>query len=250
MEVKKSANDVAKRCLRTVGKVSVCALAAFSVLASGGESLHAQNDYWYQRVSLFDKLPIRPGDIVFLGNSITDGGEFQELFGREDVKNRGIVSDVISGVRKRLDQVTVGNPAAIFLLIGINDVSHGKSAGKIAADYEILVREIREKSPQTRLYVQSVLPINNDFKRYKNLLGREEVVPALNSLLKQIAERNGAVYVDLWPAFADASTGKLRRELTNDGLHLSGEGYKVWASELMPYVSTMQINSDTYHEEK
>lgn len=248
MDVQKSAYDVVKRCLRSVGRVSVCALAAVSVLGSLGQPLHAQNDYWYQRVSLFEKLPIRSGDIVFLGNSITDGGEFQELFGREDVKNRGIVGDVISGVRKRLDQVTDGHPAAIFLLIGINDVSHGKSARRIASDYEILVKEIRCKSPDTQLYVQSVLPINNDFKRYKNLLGREDVVPVLNSLLKEIAERNGAVYVDLWPVFADVATGKMHREFTSDGLHLSGEGYKVWASELMPFVNAMQINSETYHE--
>lgn len=192
-------------------------------------SAGAQNDYWYQRVSLFDKLPIMPGDIVFLGNSITDGGEFQELFDREDVKNRGIVGDVINGVRKRLDQVTSGHPAKIFLLIGINDVSHGHSPEKIAAMYETLVSEIHSKSPDTQLYIQSLLPINNDYKRYKNLIGKEKTVPAVNALLPEIAERYGAVYVDLWPGFANAD-GKLNKEYTTDGLHLSGAGYKRWAS--------------------
>lgn len=194
--------------------------------------ISAQNDYWRQRVSLFEKLPVESTDIVFLGNSITDGGEFQELLDREDVKNRGIVGDAIPGVMKRLDQVTEGHPRMIFLLIGINDVSHGHSAEKIAGNYEKLVKEIKEKTPETRLFLQSVLPVNNDFKRYKNLLGRENVIPPLNEQIKRIAEDNGAVYIDLWPLFADSATGKMRRELTSDGLHLSGEGYKTWASAL------------------
>lgn len=191
--------------------------------------------YWEQRVSLFDTLPINSSDIVFLGNSITDGGEFNELFKTELAKNRGIRSDVISGVRKRLRQVTSGHPAKIFLLIGINDVSHGLSASKIAENYAGLVKEIRSQTPDSKLYIQSVMPINNGFKRYKNLTGREKVIPELNRELQKIAEENGAAYVDLWPALAD-DKGNLRREFTNDGLHLVGKGYRAWASLIEPLV--------------
>ena len=205
--------------------------SVFGIFLCLSPTVHAQNDYWHQRVSLFEKLPIESSDIVFLGNSITDGGEFQELFGYDNVKNRGIVGDVINGVRKRLNQVTSGHPAKIFLLIGINDVSHGHTAEKIASMYEVLVKEIREQSPETQLYIQSILPINNDFRRYKNLLGREKIVPEVNALLPGIAERHGAVYVDLWPAFAGAD-GKLSKAYTTDGLHLSGAGYKRWAEEV------------------
>lgn len=223
---------IAGLCLMSIGALSVC----FS------SSAYGQNDYWHQRVSLFDRLPVESGDIVFLGNSITDGGEFQELFGREDVKNRGIVGDVINGVRKRLSQVTSGHPSKIFLLIGINDVSHAHSAEKIASMYETLVEEIREQSPGTELYIQSLLPINNDFKRYKNLIGREKVVPRVNELLPGIAERNGAEFVDLWPAFADEE-GKLSRAYTTDGLHLSGAGYKRWAEIVRPLLDNSIIMS-------
>ncbi len=115
-----------------------------------------------------------------------------------DIKNRGISSDVVGGVAKRLGQVLSGRPCKIFLLIGINDVSHGLSADEIASEYESLVERIRVESPTTRLYVQSVMPVNNDFRRYKNLVGREGVIPHLNRRLEDIATRHGAVYVDLW----------------------------------------------------
>lgn len=198
---------------------------------------NAQDHYWHQRVSLFDKLPVGNEDIVFLGNSITDGGEFQELFGMENVLNRGIRSDRISGVLKRLDQVVSGKPKKIFLLIGINDVADSsKTASMIASSYAGLVKAIREKSPETQLYIQSVMPVNNDFKRYKSLYGREKIIPALNDQLKVIAEENNAVYVDLWPALADPDSGKMKKEFTNDGLHLTGAGYRAWTELIRPYV--------------
>ena len=198
-----------------------------------------QNAYWYQRVSLFDKLPIKSSDIVFLGNSITDGGEFSELFKMENCRNRGINSDVISGVSKRLHQVTNGKPKKIFLLIGINDVSHGKSASQIAAEYEKLVERIRTESPETELYLQSVMPINNSFNRYKNLQGRQDVIPELNEKIKDMAGRHQAVYIDLWEVLADTD-GTLKKEYTNDGLHLLGAGYKAWGKAIEPYVKSSQ----------
>lgn len=187
--------------------------------------------YWEQKVSLFNLLPITENDIVFLGNSITDGGNFEELFEREDVKNRGIRSDAIPGVLKRLDQVTDGHPRKIFLLIGINDVSHGLSVDQLADRYENLVDEIRKRSPETKLYLQSIMPINNDFGVYKGLKGKESTVVQLNERIKAIAEKNGLTYVDLWPFLSD-SKGKLNKKFTNDGLHLTGPGYRAWTENI------------------
>ncbi len=212
------------------------ALFLLGLLTLSPLQMEARSEYWHQRVTLFDLLPVEPGDIVFLGNSITDGGEFTELFNNPNIKNRGISSDVISGVKERLYQVTNNHPSKIFLLIGINDVSHNHTVEKLASDYEDLVKNIRSESPESKLYIQSVMPINNDFGRYKNLKGKETTVKQLNERLKIIAERNGAEYVDLWPALADKKTGKLRKEFTNDGLHLLGKGYDAWADAIRKLV--------------
>lgn len=209
-------------------------LAAYAVLGTPA-TMHA-DEYWDQKTSLFELLPISNNDIVFLGNSITDGGEFHELFGMDNIKNRGIRSDIMTGVEKRLGQVTGGKPEKIFLLIGINDVSHGHTVNVLAQRYERLVKKIREESPETRLYLQSVMPVNNSFKRYKNLFGKENTIKAFNGRIKEIALENGATYVDLWPFLADKE-GNLRRELTNDGLHLNGRGYRVWTEGIRNLVT-------------
>lgn len=191
--------------------------------------------YWEQKVSLFDHLPITENDIVFLGNSITDGGNFEELFKREDVKNRGIRSDIIPGVMKRLDQVVKGHPRKIFLLIGINDVSHGHSVDKLAQRYENLVKEIMRRSPQTKLYLQSIMPIDNRFGVYRNLRGKEQTVMDFNKRIQAIAEENGLTYIDLWPVLSDKE-GRMRSDFTNDGLHLTGPGYRAWTNAIRHFL--------------
>ncbi len=208
------------------------ALLIFTLFIS--TSAHADK-YWEQRVSLFDHLPVTENDIIFLGNSITDGGNFEELFKREDVKNRGIRSDIIPGVQKRLEQVVKGHPKKIFLLIGINDVSHGHSVDKLTERYETLVNEILHRSPETQLYLQSIMPINNDYGVYRNLKGKENTIVEFNKRIKEIAEKNDLAYIDLWPFLADKN-GKLNKKYTNDGLHLTGPGYRAWTNGIRSYL--------------
>lgn len=191
--------------------------------------------YWDQKTSLFELLPIGHDDIVFLGNSITDGGEFNELFGMTNIKNRGIRSDVIPGVEKRLEQVTKGKPKKIFLLIGINDVSHGLTVEQLTMRYASLIKKIKVQSPDTKLYVQSVMPVNNSITKYKSLIGKEKTIRQFNDRIKKLAQEEGAVYVDLWPALAD-ERGNLKKAYTNDGLHLTGAGYRAWRDAIRELV--------------
>ncbi|MDE6242813.1 MAG: sialate O-acetylesterase [Muribaculaceae bacterium] len=210
-------------------------ILCLSLLCLGYTSVTADS-YYDRRVSLFEFLPVYENDIVFLGNSITDGGEFSELLKMPNVKNRGIASDVMGGVEKRLDQVLRGHPQKLFLLIGINDVSHKLTVEQLASRYSKLVKKIREISPDTKVYLQSVMPINNDFKRYKSLYGTENVIKGFNNQIARIADEEGCVFIDLTAALSDPKTGKLKRNFTNDGLHLTGAGYKAWMEVVEPYV--------------
>lgn len=210
-------------------------LAAASMLGASAQERYEYNEFYYQRSSLFSLLPVKQTDIVFLGDSQTNGCEWSELLGNPDVKNRGISSDVIQGFADRVDPIIAGKPRKIFILGGVNDVSHNLTADSIAAAMESLIVRIKEGSPSTRVYLQSLLPINNDFGRYKGIAGKERVIVEANKLLKELACRQGVTWIDLYSRMADAD-GKLRKELTNDGLHLLGEGYLVWRDAVIPYV--------------
>lgn len=194
------------------------------------------DSYYDRKVSLFELLPVTETDIVFVGNSITDGAELQELFGMPNIKNRGITSDVISGVDKRIETTLKGHPQKVFLLIGANDISHNLSATQIAERYDKLIAKMKALSPNTLFYLQGIMPINNDFKRYKTMYGKEHVIPELNKKIEAIAKKYDCTYISTTEALQDPASGKLRKDFTNDGLHLTGAGYKAWAELLEPYV--------------
>src|SRR5688500_7347332 len=73
--------------------------------------------YYHQRVTHFKRLTDTRGDMVFIGNSITDGAEWSELFNDLDIKNRGISGDVSAGVLHRLKEEAQRKPAKVFLLL-------------------------------------------------------------------------------------------------------------------------------------
>ena len=94
--------------------------------------------YYDQRELLFEAMPTSENDIIFLGNSITDGGEWCELFQNANCKNRGISADITQGVLNRLETITKGQPAMVFLMIGTNDMNWGFSNDTIVMS----IREI------------------------------------------------------------------------------------------------------------
>lgn len=198
----------------------------------------AQSAYNYQKRSLFELLPIRANDIVFLGNSITDGGEWAELFNNRHVKNRGISADRSGWLLDRLDPIVEGHPKKLFLLIGTNDLAAGIAPEEVAGNIEKLLDRFQAESPWTKIYVQSIFPVNGadtDAKHKKHWDKGAEIVET-NKLIEALCEgRKNVMYLDVYSALVDEK-GMLDKRYTNDGLHLMGEGYLAWKSVIEKYV--------------
>lgn len=219
--------------LRSFLLIPVLALAAAGSLCAQG----VYSTYYYQRASLFEVLPVGAEDIVFIGNSITDGCEWRELFDNPHVKNRGISGDTTMGVYDRLGAILPGRPAKIFLMIGINDLSRGIAPQTVVENTRRILDRIRTESPQTRVYLQSLLPVSDAYGLFAGHTARRGDIPGINEALQQMAAETGAVYVDLFSRFVDAETGKMNTAYSNDGLHLLGRGYLVWRDAVLPYVN-------------
>lgn len=210
--------------------LAVTALLCLTAMAQANQDV-----YYARRATLFDELPIGKKDIVMLGNSLTDGCEFNELMGNRHIKNRGIVGDIVQGFIDRIDPIIKGQPKKLFIMGGVNDISHDVSADSIARVMEKLIVMVKQGSPRTKIYLQSLLPFNNEVREWRLLVGREHVVVEANILLEQVARRQGVTWINLYPLFAD-DQGRLRADLTNDGLHLMGKGYLIWRDALRPYL--------------
>ncbi len=194
--------------------------------------LSAQNDQQLRRRSQFELLPVTSKDIVFVGNSITEGGLWSEIFNNARVKNRGIGGETTTDVLNRLYQVTDGKPKKVFLMIGINDFNSNPTNKDNAVQKNIrtIVERIQKESPKTKIYVQSILPVSKD------RVDRDRELRKVNPDLEKMCEEKGVAYIDLYTTFADEN-GNLKKEYTfADGLHLNGAGYMAWAEIIRPYV--------------
>ena len=151
-----------------------------------------------------------------------------ELLSLRYARNRG---DITYGVLERLHEVSKGKPAKVFLLIGINDISRNIPDSVILENYRKIVCRVKSESPATELYIQTLLPTNNKFTKFKRHYNKDEHILWLNRALRQLAAEEKVTLIDLYPHFADKE-GRLVEAYTHDGLHLTHEGYEKWAEIL------------------
>ena len=180
-----------------------------------------------RRADFYRTFPIGPDDVVFFGDSNTEGGEWHELFPGVSVRNRGITEETSADLVARLDTVVTGQPRTLFIQVGINDIVFGGSDDDLLANYRTMLDRCRAESPGTEVIVQSVLPAGGE-------LG--ERIAGVNARLQRLTDELGVTFVSLREAFAGPD-GAMPPEVSPDDIHLTGEGYRRWRVVLAPYVS-------------
>lgn len=192
--------------------------------------------FYDQRASLFELLPVSHMDIFFVGNSISNGGEWTELFEDPRIKNRGISGDICEGVYDRLEPLLRGKPAKIFLMIGINDLARGTSPDSVVASVTKIIGKIRNDSPGTDIFLQSILPLNDCYGMFEKHTQHSRIIAPLNDRLRERARYSAVTFIDLYSHFVIPGSDRMDPRYTNDGLHLMGEGYLKWAEIVKPFL--------------
>lgn len=182
-------------------------------------------------VGVFQSLDQSKKDIIFLGNSITFWGKWSEMLGMSHVKNRGIPGDITFGMLEFLDDIIKGKPAKVFIMIGINDLAKGIPDSIILQNYKRIIHRIKTGSSSTKIYFQTLLPTNDTFGGMTNHCNKKSHILHINTVLKEMADTEGIVVIDLYPYFIN-EFGKMKEEYTWDGVHLTAEGYKQWVKVL------------------
>jgi len=177
--------------------------------------------------------------VVFLGDSITDfwsrpasGGFFP---GKAYI-NRGVDGQTSPQmlIRFKADVIAL-QPKVIVILAGTNDIAGntGPTTLEQIADNLSSMADLA-RAHGVRVVLASVLPVSDYGHRAdgRNLIQTERRSPdrivKLNSWIRQYASENGYTYLDYFSVMADQS-GKLRRDLSEDGLHPNARGYAVMA---------------------
>lgn len=183
----------------------------------------------------YKSYPDSKEDVIFLGNSLTAYTNWNELLAMPQAKNRGISGDTSFGILERLDEIIEGKPAMVFLLIGINDISRNVPDSLILRNHQKIITRLKKGSPKTMIFLQTLLPVNNTFTRYKRHYNKDEHIAAVNKGLKKLAAKEEITLIDLHPHFLDKE-GRLDKAYTEEGLHLNAAGYRNWAKVLKPFL--------------
>jgi lysophospholipase L1-like esterase len=186
-------------------------------------------NHYPKKIKEFKANPLSFGDIVFLGNSITEyGGDWGKRLNNPKIKNRGISGDVTDGVLNRLDEIYYYKPTAVFIKIGINDLFNEVLTSEYVGNNILkIVENIKKYSPKTKVYVQTVLPTSTE-----KIVTKIQVT---NTILKNNAEKYKYTLLDLHSVFADKDDLMIK-EYTVDGVHLSEAGYTTWVNFIKIYL--------------
>lgn len=212
-----------------ISKISfICSLLVSSLCAQTAyDSLYLKNPGYKNQTAVFALSKITSADVVFLGNSITFGGNWYELLGRERIINRGIGSDNTVGMLHRLRFVYLLKPKICFIMAGINDIYSDAPVGKIFENYVNIIDTLRAHNIVP--VIQSTLHTNPKWKRTEE---KNPEVTKLNALLLEYAQANSILYIDLNAVLS--TNGVLRDEYTTDGVHLTPAAYAVWRDMIEP----------------
>lgn len=173
-------------------------------------------------------------DVVFFGNSITHGGDFDQAFPQLKICNLGYPSDDLSGMQKRIAQIIALHPKLLFIMAGTNNLSTFNEKS-FKCDYNELITEIKKNVPNVEIYVQSILPYNSNLCEVKFKIERHTAITKANEIIKMISEESGENYIDLYSLYVDEE-GQLQESLTVDGVHLKNEAYERWYNEIRKYI--------------
>ncbi|MEC7862707.1 MAG: platelet-activating factor acetylhydrolase IB subunit [Verrucomicrobiota bacterium] len=191
---------------------------------------------WMERHESFNQRVAKGKvDLVLIGDSITHGWEgqgksvWEKFYGKRNAVNLGIGGDRTQHVIWRLDNGNVKgiSPKAAVVMIGTNN-SGNNSPEEIADGLAAITKQLREKLPKTKVLLLGIFPrgTNKDDSR-------RQVNEKANAIFKKLADGKDVHYLDIGDKFLETD-GTLTRKIMPDLLHLSVEGYTIWAESIEP----------------
>jgi lysophospholipase L1-like esterase len=220
-----------------VGIIIIVAIIAGGAIYFASKYPEAEQPFGKQYTSStmlcenFQKSTLDP--IVFLGDSITALKDWRNTFKSLCVINAGISGNTTDDILNRLSATIISKPKKIFLMIGVNDLLRGKDEAYILENYKMILDKIQKNSPNTSIYIQSILPVNDDIMTVGKIDSGKII--SLNSKLKMFADGKKIFFINLYPYFCGVDN-KLYEKYSQDGLHPNSSGYTIWEKIIRQYL--------------
>lgn len=200
----------------------------------------------YQHLNQF----VVKGQILFVGSSLMEQFPINELQQTLDkgliIYNRGIGGFVTDELLSSMDTCIFElEPIKIFINIGTNDIgSPDYKKENLITNYDHILKEIKERLPQCKVYVMAYYPINSKAhfpsvnKETKEELFKTRTNPTLqeaNISIKNLAQKYHYEFIDVNDGLVDEE-GNLKEEYTVEGIHLWPNAYSVIFNNIKRYL--------------
>jgi len=179
-------------------------------------------------------------ELLFLGDSITEAWAdqgarvWQSHYANSKAANYGVSGDRTEHLLWRIDNGELAgiSPRVLVLMIGTNNASWGHTPLEIAEGVGAIVERIRKQLPRTRILLLGIFPrgaIAED--------GPHQLNQRANKLIAQLADGEWIHYLDIGPALLVG--GRVTRKVMYDWLHLTEQGYALWAAAMAPKLKAL-----------
>ncbi|MBR5466343.1 MAG: exo-alpha-sialidase [Bacteroidaceae bacterium] len=206
-------------------------VACFSMLCAW-----ADEPFRNHRYDSFKALEPAEGSILFIGNSITDMHCWPEVFKTSEGKYLPIVNRGNSGTysteqSNNIESYLANKPKKVFMMIGTNDLASSGgldfTGEQILAYINSIVKRIQLRSPETKIYLYSILNNNTSNRQRERWLHANEVIKAYADATEDVT------YIDLYDKLTNVANGGA---WSYDNLHLTAGAYQAWAKEICQYL--------------
>jgi lysophospholipase L1-like esterase len=247
---------------RTSWIIALCLLASPGAFASDGVATKTRapkqqsstttpvarpGEWWAKRQDQINDN-VRKGDaqLLMIGDSITQGWEgkgarevWQKYYGNRHAVNLGIGGDQTQHVLWRLDHGNADgiHPKLAVLMIGTNN-SGSNTPEQIAAGVKAIVEKLRSSLPATKVLVLAIFPRGANSQN-----ASRKVNEAANEIISKFADNQNVFYLDIGKKFLKED-GTLTKDIMPDLLHLSPQGYEIWASSIEPTVARLMAEKE------
>jgi len=178
-----------------------------------------------------------PVDLLFLGDSITQGWNnndvWKRFYGPRKAANFGIGGDRTQHVLWRIQNGELEGiePKVAVLMIGTNNASSA-TPDEIAQGITAITKELHRRLPKTRILLLGVFP------RDQKPSARRDKLKSVNDKIAMLDDGSQLRFLNIEKAFLNED-GTISPKIMPDYLHLSRQGYRIWADAMEPLLWSM-----------
>ncbi len=193
-------------------------------------------------------------DALFIGDSLTVGfgtssgcpavGFYAKVGATAATARTDNTAVTIDGNNHTIiDALKTSSFSKVYIMFGINDINLKPS--KFKENYINVINDIQSYNPSAIIYIQSILPINEECDYGENI--SNDTIREKNNILRQIAEDKKCIYINVREIFENGDNTYKSDMWSEDGLHLNSKGYSNWYTYLKSH--TVAVDGQTEEAE-